>query len=972
MSNQQSFRLDNGANIDRNIALSFTFNGKQYTGYKGDTLASALLANGVHLIGRSFKYHRPRGIFSAGCDDPNAKVQLISSAKRGDINEPNANATEIELVEGLVAESQNCWPSVNYDIGAINNVLKRFFPAGFYYKTFMWPRKFWHAVYEPFIRRAAGLGVVPLTPDTSRYEHYYEHCDILIIGGGYAGINYTLEIAADAKKNNQRVLLLEDKPQLGGKLLLDKAEKEWLKNSIESLHSMPNVIIKTRTQASGYYDQNMITAIERVNDHEASDNPYTPQQRFYYIRSQQVVIATGTIERPLLFGNNDRPGIMLASAVREYILLYCVLPGKKPIIFTNNDSAYATALAFKDNGVEPLIIDTRNQPSNGELVKQCKNQNIEIRQGYAVANTAGSKRINKVYIGQLNDKTDGYNGALQAIECDLLCVSGHWTPTAHLASHTGNKLQYNKAIHSFTPSQSVQNETVIGAANGNFDDAMNNHQPLWCMPLPDNDISIKRFVDLQNDVTTSDLSLAIRENFTSVEHIKRYTTLGMATDQGKTSNVNGLQYIADTLDKTVPEVGHTTFRPPYSPVSIGAIVGGELGEHYKPVRQTPMHHWHKSNGGVMSNVGLWQRPKCYLQEGESIHTATIREAKNVRQNVGICDVSSLGKIDIQGSDSAEFLSRVYINNWLNLPVGKARYGIMIREDGLVMDDGTTTRIAENHFHMTTTTAQAAQVMTHLEYYLDVVWPELNVQIVSTTEQWAGVSIAGPKSRQLLQKLFPDDDCSNEAFPFMGYKESTLDGKAVRLFRISFSGELAYEINIESNHGLWLWITLLESGAEFNALPYGTEALQTLRIEMGHVAGSEIDGRHSLLNLGLLQMASNKKDFIGKRSLQKPVYSDSSKGVIMGIVPIQADTMIPEGCYLVTDPKATAPNPKLGYVTASCWSVERNNPFSLAIINNGKKRLGELLYAVSPVENISIAVNVVSSHYVDPKGERVRS
>ncbi len=963
---QQLFRFDSGGDIDRTKPLTFTFNDVKYTGYQGDTLASALLANGVHLIGRSFKYHRPRGIYASGCDDPNAKVQLVFTSQRGTINEPNVNATELELVEGLTAHSQNCWPSVKKDIGAINNVLKHFFPAGFYYKTFMWPAKFWHRIYEPFIRNAAGLGVVPKTADATPYNHYYEYCDLLIIGSGYAGINYALQQTS----SDINILLVEDKPRLGGKLLLDNSQSQWLQESIAQLQVQPNVTIKTRTQACGYYDQNMVTLIEQVNNHEASDNPHTPLQRMWYVRAKQVVIASGAIERPLLFANNDRPGIFLASAAREYLELYSVTPGRKPLIFTNNDSAYTTALAFKARNIEPVVIDVREK-ANGALVQQARDSNIDIRLGFAIANTLGNKRVSGAIIGKLNSDNSNYT-QLFNMDCDCICVSGHWTPTVHLASHAGNKLKFNETIHSFIPDNSLQGEIVIGEANGEFDQNTDIPYPLWRMPLPSGSENQKQFVDLQNDVATSDLALAVRENFKSIEHVKRYTTLGMATDQGKTSNLNGLQYIADILGKSVPEVGHTTFRPPYNPMSIGAIVGGKCDEHYMPIRRTPMHHWHQDHGGVMQNVGLWQRPKGYLQTGESIHTATIREASNVRQNVGICDVTSLGKIDIQGSDAAEFLSRVYINNWLNLPVGKARYGVMIREDGAVFDDGTTTRIANNHFHMTTTTAQAGPVMTHLEYYLQVVWPELDVQIVSTTEQWAGISIAGPKSRQLIQSLFPDEDLSNEDLPFMGYKTLELDDNKMRIFRISFSGELAYELNIGTRHGLWLWEKLLTVGAPLGVQPYGTEALQTLRIEMGHVAGSEIDGRHNLVNLGLEGLVSKQKDFIGKRSLQKTVLSEPTQGVIMGIVPICKKTMIPEGSYLVTDPKAPVPIPKIGYITSSCWSVEHNYPFSLAIVNNGKQRLGQLLYAVSPLENISIAVNVVSSHHVDSKGERVRS
>ena len=996
----QKFRLDKSGHINRNKKISFKFNGKKYFGYEGDTLASALLANGVHLVGRSFKYHRPRGFLGAGVDEPNAHVQLYNGSK----TEPNAIATTIELVEGLIAKSQNCWPSVLFDFGAINNLLSNFFPAGFYYKTFMWPKSFWHKVYEPIIRKAAGLGVAPLKPDPDRYEHIFEYCDILVAGSGPSG----LASALAAAKNGARVILAEDKPRFGGTLLTDevtignKKGKDWADDVITQLKSMPNVIVKNRSQVFGYYDHNMMVMLERTKDHIEKPTKFTPRQKLWYIRAKEVILSTGSIERPLVFGNNDRPGIMLASAAKEYIKVYGVLVGKKPIIFTNNDSGYDTAIEFKKNGVEPLILDVRSNPDS-TTVQEAKNLNIKIKFSHGVVNSKGYLKVNSATIGKLNNDKSSYEN-LESIDCDCICVSGNWTPTVHLSSQSGNKLKFDENVNAFVPNKPRQNETTIGAANGSYtlketltqgfnkgydlsnkinrktlkiDTPSSNERSygkqdkFWCMPLPKNK-KYKRCVDFQNDVYVSDIELAVREGFRSIEHVKRYTTLGMATDQGRTSNLNGLQLVSNIEKKIIPEVGHTTFRPPYTPVTIGAIVGREVGKHYRPTRKSPMHSWHENNNAVFVDAGLWLRPRYYKQNNETLEEAAKREATNVRNNVGVCDVTSLGKIDIKGPDSAEFLNRVYTNAWKKLPVGKARYGVMLREDGIVFDDGTTTRISENHYHMTTTTAQAVNVLSHLEYYLQVVWPELNVNVLSITEQWAGVAIAGPNSRNLLSKLFPDTEFSNESIPFMGFKEADLFGVPARIFRISFSGELAYELNVESGYGIFMLEKIIELGKEMNIEPYGTEALSTLRIEMGHVAGSEIDGRVIASDLSLEGMLSKKKDFIGKRSLNREAFLNPEREKIVGVVPLDKKTMIPEGSHLVSSHSADLPNPKLGHISASCWSVEHNNPFSLAILKDGKKKIGEKLYALSPLKNKTIPVEIVSSHYVDPKGERVRS
>ena len=996
----QNFRLDNLGLINRNKKISFKFNGKKYSGFEGDTLASALLANGIHLVGRSFKYHRPRGFFGAGVDEPYAIVQMV----RNNETEPNVRATEQELFEGLEAKSVNCWPSVNFDVGAINNFFNKFLPAGFYYKTFMWPKSFWYRVYEPFIRKAAGFGVASTKYDTERYEHKYEYCDLLIAGSGPAG----LAGAYAAAKNGARIILAEEKPRFGGSLLTsdvnigNQSGKDWADKIIAELREMPNVTVKNRAQVFGYYDHNMLVMSEKVSDHLPKTKKFSPKQRLWYVRAKEVLISSGSIERPIVFGNNDTPGVVLASAAKEYLKVYGVLVGKKPLVFTNNDSAYETAIEFKKNGIDAIVLDTRINPKS-EIIKEAQNLGIKIKFSYVVVAANGYKKVKSAQITKISDNKKEL-GTIENINCDCICVSGFWTPTIHLSSQSGNKTKYNEKIDAFVPGESKQNETTIGSANGIFDleetlkksfekghelskkitnkdikipvpqvseKKSSNHDKFWCVPLPEKK-NYKRFLDFQNDVTVSDIELALREGYRSIEHVKRYTTLGMATDQGKTSNLNGLQLVSDVENKVVPSVGHTTFRPPYTPVSIGAIVGREVGKHSKPTRKSPMHVWHEKNNAVFVDAGIWLRPRYYKRGNEGLFESSKREAENVRKNVGVCDVTTLGKIDIKGPDAAEFLNRVYTNAWLKLPVGKARYGVMLREDGIVMDDGTTTRISENHYHMTTTTAQAANVLSHLEYYLQLVWPELNVNVVSTTEQWAGAAIAGPNSRSLLQKLFPDLDVSNEGLPFMGYVESKLFGVPAKIFRISFSGELAYEVNVESDNGIFMWEKIIEIGNEFKIQPYGTEALSTLRIEMGHVAGSELDGRTIPYDNGLDGLVSKKKDFIGKRSLNRKAFTAQDRQKVVGVIPLDKKTSIPEGSHLVKDINGKLPNPKLGHISASCWSVEYNNPFSLAILKDGKNMIGKKLFALSPLKNKSIPVEIVSSHYVDPKGERVRS
>ncbi|MBI3708855.1 MAG: sarcosine oxidase subunit alpha family protein, partial [Proteobacteria bacterium] len=998
MTNRQNFRLAAGGLIDRDRPLGFTYDGIAYRGYHGDMLAAALLANGVRLVGRSFKYHRPRGIFSAGAEEPSALVQL----RTGDRTEPNVKATQIELFDGLAASSQNCWPSVNFDLGAVNNLLSRLFPAGFYYKTFMWPPSFWMK-YEHFIRRAAGMGRSPVEPDPDHYEKQHAHCEVLVVGAGPAG----LAAALAAGRAGARVILVEDQPILGGALLGDRATidgrpaGEWIAAVERELSGMPETRILRRTTAFGYYDQNLIGLVERVADHLPAPPPHQVRQRLWLVRARQVVLATGAIERPLVFGGNDRPGVMLAAAARSYVNRYAVKPGERAVVFTNNDSAYATAIDLAEAGVEiAAIVDPRADPS-GALPTQARAMGLPCIAGHAVVETVGGRELAAAEIMAIDAADDTLSGVARRIDCDLLAVSGGWNPAVHLFSQSRGRLRYDESLTAFVPGNSVQAERSIGAAAGTYDTAscikqglaagasaaqaagLGDGRPptapavptieeqpartLWAVPKLRRGGS-KRFIDLQNDVTAEDIALAAREGYRSVEHVKRYTTLGMGTDQGKTSNIGGLAILAQTLGADIPAVGTTTFRPPYAPVAFGAIVGREAGAHLEPTRYSAMHPWHQRAGARFINAGLWKRAHFYPRPGESDLDAVNREALNVRANVGLVDVSTLGKIDIQGRDAAEFLDRVYTNSWKRLEIGRCRYGIMLREDGMVFDDGTTTRLGPNHFLMTTTTANAVRVMAHLEYLLQVHWPALKVYVVSVTEQWAAMALAGPNARKVLADAAPDLDVGNEALPFMSMRESVIAGIPARVFRISFSGELSYEINIPADYGVAMWEALMAAGEKYAMQPYGTEAMATLRIEKGHfVVGPEADGRTTPDDLGLGGMVSKTKDFIGKRSLSRPALRALDRKQLVGLLAANADDEIPRGAQLVTDPHAPLPAAMDGYVASWCYSPHLKRMIALALVKAGRSRMGDRLHALSPLTGKSVSVQIVPHVFIDAKG-----
>ena len=988
-----SARLAGGGRIDRGAPISFRFDGKRYSGFAGDTLASALLANGVVLFGRSFKYHRPRGVFSAGVEEPSALVTLREGARR----EPNLPATTVELYEGLVAESQNRWPSLAFDAMAVNGLFSPFFSAGFYYKTFMGPtRKSW-MVFEPFIRRAAGLGSATKEPDPDHYEKAHAFCDVLVVGAGPAG----LAAALTAGRAGLRVLLVEQQPEPGGALLSNPAATPWLAETLAQLDGLANVRVMARTTAFGYSDGNTLGLIQRVSDHLATAADHQPRQRYWVARAREVVLATGAIERPLVFANNDLPGIMLASAARSYVNRYGVLPGRDAVVFTNNDGAYTAALDLKAAGAKVALVDSRAEIP-ADLRAKVEGQGIELLLGHVVASAGNGSRLKYADIAPLG--AGATTGAAQRRPCDLLCVSGGWQPTVHLHSQSRVSLDFDDAIAAFVPGQLRPGQRSVGACQGVFDLAgcvatgvaagrdvagalgatvsvldlpapevdepgVGRLMPLWRVPKAPGAKGGKAFLDLQNDVSASDIDLAHLEGYVSVEHMKRYTTLGMATDQGKTSNVNALAIMAERRQATIPQVGTTTFRPPYTGVACGALVGTAVDDHIHPLRLSPMQDWHRENGAVDVQAGPWIRPWYYPKPGEDLDAAYRREAAAVRETVGIVDVSSLGKIDVQGPDAAEFLNRVYVNGWKALPVGKARYGLMLREDGIVMDDGTTSRIAEHHYFMTTTTANAGRVMAHLEFLLQTAWPDLKVQVTSVTDQWAGMAVAGPNSRALLADAVSDIDLGNEALPFMGVAEGHVGDIPVRIFRISFSGELAYEVFTPAGFGTALWERLHGAGRNHGLVLYGLEALGALRVEKGHVAGPELDGRTTIGDLGLGRMASTKKPFIGSVLMHREGLKREDRPTLVGLIPEDGAARLRAGAILHESGK-TPEGHGLGHVTSVTYSPALGHYVALGLLAGGMKREGEVVQAVYPVKDQSVAVKVASPHFFDPEGKRV--
>ena len=988
-----SSRLPQGGAIDRSNALTFSFDGQYYQGFRGDTLASALLANNVRLIGRSFKYHRPRGLIAAGSEEPNGIVELRSGARR----EPNTRATMIELYQGLDAQSQNRWPSLDFDLLSINSYLSPFLTAGFYYKTFMWPAALWEKLYEPMIRRAAGLGKASGLDDPDHYEKSTLFCDVLVIGSGPAG----LMAARAAARSGARVVLAEEDSALGGRLLGDQriidgvSSAAWAATMSAELEAEPEVRILRRTAVFGVYDGGTYGALERVSDHLAEPHHHAPRQRLWRIVAKRAVLAAGAIERPLVFGNNDRPGIMLAGAVRTYLNRFGVASGSNAIVFVNNDDAASTVSELVASGVSvSALVDPRPDPS--PVVKSlAKKTGIRVISGGSVERALGSKSVSGAEIRLVD-------GSLITLPCDLIAMSGGWNPSVHLTTHLNGRPVWNPSIAAFVPGAVPPGMAVAGSASGalSLADAITTGdslgrdaalaagfkakksalpsvepestaiQPLWRVV----NARGKSFVDFQNDVSVLDIELAEREGFRSVEHLKRYTTLGMATDQGKTANVNGLALMAEFTAKAIENVGTTVMRPPFSPVAIGAFGGHHREKNFKPTRLPPSHQWAVEQGAVFVEAGYWLRAQYYPKTGEKDWLETVtREVTAVRSSVGVCDVSTLGKIDIQGADAAEFLERVYINGWKNLAIGRARYGLMLREDGIVMDDGTTTRLGEDHFFMTTTTANAAKVMQHLEFCHQWLWPDLDVQMISATEQWAQFSLAGPHVRDVLLKLVdPEHDISNAAFPYMAAGEITVcGGTRARLYRLSFSGELAFEIGVPSRYGDALIRKIMEAGAEYGITPYGTEALGVMRIEKGHVAGAELNGISTAGDLGLGRMMSTKKDYIGRVLAGRPALIDSNRPVVVGFRPVDRKRRIRAGAHFIRQGVAANAQNDEGYMTSVAFSPSIGHWIGLGFLSRGPERMGEILRACDPIRGEEYLVEVVSPIFYDPDGEKLR-
>ncbi|TPK67181.1 MULTISPECIES: sarcosine oxidase subunit alpha [unclassified Mesorhizobium] len=991
-------RTETGGRIDWLKTIRFTFDGTPYTGHAGDTLASALLANGVTLYGRSFKYHRPRGLLTAGVEEPNALVTVL----KGEVREPNVAATMVELHDGLVAVSQNRFPSLAWDVSAVNQLGGKLLSAGFYYKTFMGPvigplkgTRFWMFC-EHFIRRAAGLGRAGSTADPARYERMNAFCDVLVVGSGPAG----LTAAKAAADQGARVMLAELDPRFGGsanwsnETIDDLPAADWARRTVAQLEGYDNVRLLPRTTVWGYYDSNTLAALERVTDHKETPGKGEPRHRYWAIRARSVVLATGAFERPLVFPGNDRPGVMLAHAAERYANEFGVLAGQTVALFTNNDSAYRCALALKKAGARiAAIVDVRPELS-GEMRKLAEETGAEIFPGHAVIATEGGKALSGVKLQRFDMANGTLTGDARSIHADCLLMSGGWSPTIHLASQAGAKAEWNAARQAFLPPKPTQNWIGAGAFTGSFSTAeamtegraaglaaagaqatpaaLPSVEAVACDPDPAPVFEIrasgKSFVDFQHDVTSEDVRLAHREGFVSVEHLKRYTTLGMATDQGKNSNVPGLAIMAEALGKPIPEVGTTRFRAPFAPVSIGSLAAERFGD-LKPERLTPMHDWHVANGATMYSAGLWYRPMIYGLAGETIEQAYVREARATRESAGIVDVSTLGKIAVQGPDAAEFLDRVYTNMFSTLAVGKARYGLMLREDGLAFDDGTTWRLGEQDYLMTTTTANAGKVMQHLEYFLDVVWPELKVHVTSVTDQWAGAAIGGPKARQILAGCVAGTAVDNAALPFMGIVHGQIAGVPVMICRLSFSGEMAFEVYCGADHGTHVWETLVEAGKPFGLATYGLEALGTMRIEKGHVTGAEIDGRTTARDLHLDWMLSKKKPFIGSAMMDREGLISPDRLELVGLVALD-NRPLNGGAHIVEELDESNPHGSIGHITACCYSPALGKHIALALVKGGKARHGSRAHVSDPLRNRFGPVEIVSNHFYDPDGSRM--
>jgi len=980
-------RLLHGGLIDRSRPLAFSFDGKSYSGFEGDTLASALVANDVKLVGRSFKYHRPRGILTAGSEEPNALVTLRTGAHA----EPNTRATTVSLFDGLVATSQNRWPSLAFDALAVNQLFSPLFVAGFYYKTFMWPAGLWEKLYEPLIRRAAGLGKLSMLPDPDHYDREHSFCDLLVIGGGPAG----LAAALTAGRAGLRVILADEDTRPGGRLLAERLEIDdmsgtaWAENAAAELASLPNVRLLTRTTVLGVYDGPEYAAVERLSDHLAVTPAGQPRQRLWKIIAKRAILASGAIERPIVFGGNDRPGVMTASGVSTYINRYAAAPGARAVVFAPSDSGWATATDLLAAGVEVrAVIDPRHtEPAAAAALRR---SGAEILMGACISRAFGSP-VRGVDI----ERADGTR---VRIACDVVAVAGGWNPAIGLGSNMGARPEWSEALNTFVLKESSPGLATAGAASGHYalaaalrdgasqaitacedlgrsasaahfsaeDEPATSH-PVWHVPGRG-----KAFVDFQHDVTDKDIALSAREGFVSIEHLKRYSTLGMATDQGKTSQLNGHALLAAATGKSIAEAGTVMSRAPYHPVAIGVLAGHHREADFRPERRTAGHDWAIEQGASFVDTGQWKRAQWFTRPGERDWLETVnREVRQTRNGVGICDVSTLGKIDVHGPDAGVLLDWLYINMFSTLPIGKARYGVMLREDGMVMDDGTTTRFAEDSFFVTTTTVNAARVMQHIDYARQVLWQELDVQATSVTEQWATYAVAGPLSRQLLQQALPDVDLSNDAFPFMAAAKIRWDGSPARIYRLSFSGEMAFEVSVPAAKGDVFVRHLFEVGRAFDVTAYGTEALGVMRIEKGHAAGNELNGTTTAGDLGLARMMSKKKDFIGRIMAERPGLTDPMRPTMVGLKPVDPTQKIRAGAHLLAKGAAALAKNDEGYVTSAAWSPILDHSIALALLARGPERHGERIIVHDPVRGADVEAEVCNPVFIDPEGVRVR-
>ena len=1001
----QPDRLAEGGRIDRSRPLRFRFNGRTYSGYAGDSLASALLANGIKVVGRSFKFHRPRGIVGSGPEEPNAIVQTGTGAA----TTPNVRATELELHDGLIASTIRGWPSLDYDLMAVMDWFHRLLVAGFYNKTFMRPRRLWN-FYEHFIRRAAGLGVAPALPDPDAYAHRNAHCEVLVAGAGPAG----LMAALAASRCGARVIVADERAEPGGSLLYETASLngssagEWLSKTLMQLSSSPDVTVLPRSTVFGYYDHNFLTILERCRDGSATmqagrQSAAEMRQRLWRVRAGRVILATGAIERPLVFPNNDRPGVMLASAVSEYIRRYAVCPGNRAVVFTNNDSGYRAALDLAHAGAQALVVDSRG--SAGPVADLAVNHGIEVRTGHAVIGVAGRRRVRSVRIAPLSANGGIAGKSSDRLACDLLALAGGWSPAVHLHSQAGGSVNWNEALGCFVPGEPRQQNVSVAAAAGTFaldacleegrraglaaarecgfdpvDVPVPRTEPgmpkapsfFWRTPsLLSPERSPRQFLDYQNDTTLADIHLAVREGFHSVEHVKRYTALGFGTDQGKLGNTNGFAALAECLNVPVGAVGTTTFRPAYTPVAFGACAGMHVGDLYDPVRKTALHEWHEAAAAEFEVVGQWLRPWYFPKPGEDMHAAVARECLAARNSLAIMDASTLGKIEVRGPDAVTFLERIYTHRIGAMMIGRCAYGIMLGEDGMLMDDGVTARLGEQHFYLTTTTGGAAAVLSWLERWLQTEWPELRVYLTSVTDRWSTIALAGPNSRKVLESLDTDIALDAEEFPFMSMRTGRLAGFPVRLFRVSFSGELAFEINVESDCAAAAWEILMDAGRQYDIVPYGTEAMHVLRAEKGFViVGQDTDGSVTPVDLGMNWLLARDKDYLGKRSLQRPDCLRKDRQQWIGLLSEDGSTVLPEGAQLVEAPHRAPPAPMLGHVTSSYYSASLGHPIALGLVSGGRARRGEEIFAVLRDGRL-VKAKITSSVFYDPKGERQR-